>query len=248
MARKEKAAASGPNKSYLISFGDTMTALLAFFIVMNSLAKDQTGADIHSGTGSFIEITNHLGVPGIFDDGMSRYRLQLNESSPIYMVADDQQREPEANGSGPDEDGDNSWIRDREQEDYERFLIELERLHEVQPLSKVTGEVSFDRLKKFADEGPLFDADMREIILPLAPQLRDQNFEIEIVVWAPTPSKSAWLRTSLQANQLHGEVTEGLGLSEADAARLKAVAKPWMYSDMKRPIVTVILRKLAPAT
>ncbi|MCA9059275.1 MAG: hypothetical protein KDA85_12285, partial [Planctomycetaceae bacterium] len=30
----------GPSQAYLLSFGDTMTALLAFFIVLNSLAKE----------------------------------------------------------------------------------------------------------------------------------------------------------------------------------------------------------------
>ncbi|MCP4857370.1 MAG: hypothetical protein GY903_23045, partial [Fuerstiella sp.] len=45
----------GPNQSYLISFGDTMTALLAFFIILNTLAEEQTGANLHAGTGSFME-------------------------------------------------------------------------------------------------------------------------------------------------------------------------------------------------
>lgn len=244
MARKEKPQSSGPNLLYLVSFGDTMTALLAFFIVMNSLAKEQTGADIHSGTGSFIEITNHLGVPGIFDDGMSRYRLQMKESSPLYMVPDDEGREPEHNGSGPDEDGDNSWIRDREQEDYERFLIELERLQHVRGLPRIAGEVSFDRMKHLPSEGPLFDAGMREMIVPLAPQFRNPNYEVEVVVWSPTPSKSAWTRTTLEAYKLREEIVAAMQLPGADAARLTAVAKPWLYSDIKRPVVTVTVRKI----
>ena len=51
MARKKKLP-EPPSKAYLISFGDTMTALLAFFIVLNSLAQEQTGAKLHAGTGS----------------------------------------------------------------------------------------------------------------------------------------------------------------------------------------------------
>ena len=52
MARKQKAPGAGPNMAYLMSFGDTMTTLLAFFIVLNSLAKEQTGAKLYAGTGS----------------------------------------------------------------------------------------------------------------------------------------------------------------------------------------------------
>ena len=39
MARCKENCPSGPNNAYLISFGDTMTALLAFFIVLNSLVS-----------------------------------------------------------------------------------------------------------------------------------------------------------------------------------------------------------------
>ena len=38
MVKRKKIAPTGASNAYLISFGDTMTALLAFFIVLNSLA------------------------------------------------------------------------------------------------------------------------------------------------------------------------------------------------------------------
>ena len=62
MKRIKDQVVSGINKSYLVSFGDTMTALLAFFIVLNSLAEDQTGANLHSGTGSFAVAISGYGV------------------------------------------------------------------------------------------------------------------------------------------------------------------------------------------
>jgi hypothetical protein len=55
---------SGPNNSYLISFGDTMTALLAFFIILNTLAEEQTGANLHAGTGSFMDTVDKFGLAG----------------------------------------------------------------------------------------------------------------------------------------------------------------------------------------
>ena len=64
MSRKQKPPPSKPSKAYLVSFGDTMTALLAFFIVLNSFAKDQTGANMHSGTGSFVNAMSTSGLPG----------------------------------------------------------------------------------------------------------------------------------------------------------------------------------------
>ena len=66
MAKKQKPEMDGPSNAYLMSFGDTMTTLLAFFIVLNSLAAEQTGANLHSGTGSFIQTTRSMGLAGTF--------------------------------------------------------------------------------------------------------------------------------------------------------------------------------------
>jgi flagellar motor protein MotB len=52
--RRKKPDDGGPSKAYMLSFGNMMTAQLAFFIVLNSLAQDQTGANLHAGTGSFV--------------------------------------------------------------------------------------------------------------------------------------------------------------------------------------------------
>lgn len=242
MARKKKQPPSGPNNGYLVSFGDTMTALLAFFIVLNTLAEEQTGADIHAGTGSFIEATDKLGSPGIFSAGMSRYRMQLEEPSPLYVVPDEEENESFGNASGPDKDGDNSWVRDREQEDYERFLTELERFHEIDSVPPVEGEVSFDRMKRLPRQEPLLDQAMREMLIPLAPMLHRPGYEIEIVVWATTPGKSAWTRSVRQARQLHAEAKELFGAS-VDHSRLTATGKPWIHSDVERPVVSVIVRR-----
>ena len=72
MVKKKKTPPAAPSKAYLISFGDTMTALLAFFIVINSLAREQTGANLYTGTGSFVNAMNASGLPGRFETKGSR--------------------------------------------------------------------------------------------------------------------------------------------------------------------------------
>ena len=81
MARKKKPQSDGPSQAYLISFGDTMTALLAFFIVMNSLAEEQTGAKLYSGTGSFIRAVRTMGMPGMFPSDKSSRMEQFIDAS-----------------------------------------------------------------------------------------------------------------------------------------------------------------------
>ena len=88
MSRKKKAPPAPPSKAYLVSFGDTMTALLAFFIVLNSFAKDQTGANMHSGTGSFVNAVSSIGLPGVSPGNRSHLVVEKKAAAPIYAVSD----------------------------------------------------------------------------------------------------------------------------------------------------------------
>ena len=243
MARKKRDPPSGPNNGYLISFGDTMTALLAFFIVLNSLANEQTGADLHSGTGSFMEVSESMGVPGLFSRGMTKYPTQFPHMSPLYIVPDGESTESDPAASGPDEDGDSIYIRDREQDNYERFLHEMERLHYARPNIDVAGEMAFDRLASLPRQGDLIDAGLREQLLHLAPILQRENYEVEIIVWASTPGASAWQRAASQANQLLDEVVALLRPTPEQLPRLSVSSSPWIFSDVKRPTVSIMVRR-----
>ena len=87
MSGRKKRESSAPSKAYLVSFGDTMTALLAFFIVLNSLAKEQTGANMHSGTGSFVNAFSSTGLPGHLSGSRSSDVIQQEAQKPIYAIA-----------------------------------------------------------------------------------------------------------------------------------------------------------------
>lgn len=243
MARKKKAA-SGPNKAYLVSFGDTMTALLAFFIVLNSLATEQTGANLHSGTGSFMAVGDSAGVPGLFAHGNSSYAVQMNAASPLYIVAGDEESEIGDAPNGPDKDGDALTIQDREQDELERFLLEMEKQHTPKEGSSIVGEVAFDRMTPLQQEGALVDPSMRKDLLRFATVIRREGQEMEIRVWATTPAPSAWQRAADQADQLRSEVVRFLKLDEDEAKKLTTSASPWHSSDIKRPSLSFILRQI----
>ena len=86
MAKKPKAPDSGPSNAYLLSFGDTMTALLAFFIVLNSLAEEQSGANLYAGSGSFVQTTASFRAPGSATGDTQKTAVPLKAPSPLYMV------------------------------------------------------------------------------------------------------------------------------------------------------------------
>ena len=131
MSRKKKAPPAPPSKAYLVSFGDTMTALLAFFIVLNSFAKDQTGANMHSGTGSFVNAVSSIGLPGTAPGKRSHQVLEKKAPAPIYAVSDPDQDEESPSRLGPDGKGDSKRIIDRQSDEFKRFLTEIGRQFEV---------------------------------------------------------------------------------------------------------------------
>ncbi|MEZ6062797.1 MAG: flagellar motor protein MotB [Planctomycetaceae bacterium] len=246
MARKKKCP-SGPNNGYLISFGDTMTALLAFFIVLNSLAEEQNGAALHAGTGSFMESASRFGLPGSILNQKSNQPFQLTNTSPKFVVPDEDNRESESAGTGPDDDPDDRRIIDRQKEDFHRFLQEVRRINHLTPEAGVAGEVSFDILARLPKEGRLMTNDLKTALNGIGPMLRQADYAVEITVWATTPSKSAWSRAVSQSEQLMKETVEYLRLPPSQIARLKASAQPWISKTVKRPTVSVKLTRLKPA-
>lgn len=240
----KKKCPEGPNNAYLVSFGDTMTALLAFFIVLNSLAEEQTGAALHAGTGSFVQNLQRFGLPGKLNEDRSAQGFQLDHTSPKYLVPDpDPNAEPEKNGTGPD-DVTEGRVIDRQKEDFHRFLQEVRRINEVKQVSDVVGEVSFDVMKKMPPNVPLMTEELKAALNGVSPMLRRDDYEVGITVWATTPSKSAWSRALTQAQQLHTEAVQYLQLPPGQHARITASAQPWMLSDVKRPSVSVKVQRL----
>lgn len=242
MGRKKKPE-SGPNNGYLISFGDTMTALLAFFIVMNSLATDQTGANLYSGTGSFINVSDGMGVPGLFVAGRSTYPLQMHQPAPIYIVGDEDDDTVDNQSTGPDDTGEEAIVKDFEQDQLERFLKQMQEDNTVTPQDMIQGEVAFDMMKSLPKDGDIFVEELKEQLLALSPALRRPGYEMQIQVWATTPAPSAWLRAAAQAEELQRRIPEFLQMTGKETLRIKAIAGPWHTADLKRPSVSLLVRK-----
>lgn len=245
MARKKKCP-SGPNNGYLISFGDTMTALLAFFIVLNSLAEEQTGANLHAGTGSFMKSVDKFGLAGKINSNLSAQAFQQQAIAPKYVVSDPEDRPPERGARGPDDVNDSQRIVDREKDDYQRFLQDLRRVNNLQEERRVEGEVSFDVLEKLTPQpdGTLLNPELRAALTGVGPMLRRGDYAVEIVVWTPTPAESAWSRSLKTAARIHKEAVELLRIPPNQQMRLTAVSAPWIDQELKRPTVTVVLRRL----
>ena len=243
MLKKRGKPSEGPDQGYLVSFGDTMTALLAFFIVLNSLAVEQTGARMYAGTGSFRNAVGIEGTAGLFEDGTSSFAVQMKAPGPIYIVADDSD-ESDHQATGPDEDGDVEMIKNREDDEFHRFLLEMERLCDAGAEQSISGEVAFDQITRLRQNEQVLNQSTREQLVNFLPNLRRKNYELEIRVWATSPAPSAWSRAARQAGQVRTEVQALLRLEEKMMDRVITSASPWHSSTLKRPAVSFIIRRL----
>jgi flagellar motor protein MotB len=233
MAKKHKCPPSGPNMSYMISFGDTMTALLAFFIVLNSLAEEQSGANLHSGTGSFLAAGVSSGTPGKFHSDKSDKIFQSAASSPKYLAGDPTGKTEPGKGTGSDDTDDGQRIIDRQKENYQRFLNEAGRLSELSSAPSIDGEISTDVLGKLPNEGPLMNDTISAVVKGVARSLRQPDREVELTVWCSHPLAVPWARAARQANQLRDETIQLLKLPSDQQAKLTAVARPWPWNSTK---------------
>jgi len=240
MARKKRKP-SKPSLAYLVSFGDTMTALLAFFIVLNSLAKDQTGANLYAGTGSFSAAVRGLGVPGWFKNNQSRTPLNPQESKPIYFV-DDEGNAVEL-GAGPDDEDNDLRVLDRQKEMVQRIVTELESLFDVEESSHSFSEVEFDLFQSLAKPPQVLGSDARKVLLKCVPLTKRPGYQLEIIVWTPTPSPSAWERSALRAHEIESEILRDFASMGISPERLQTSARAWMSSTEDRPTLTIRVTK-----
>lgn len=241
MANCKRCPPDGPNRGYLVSFGDTMTALLAFFIVLNSLADEQTGANLHTGTGSFVRALNSLGLPSMYPGDRSFQTFQQEATSPQYLVGDGKE-EDTTDRLGPDHDPNELRVVDREQEDFNRFLQEMKSQYPVQSTRERTGEVTFDFFEPLSNEAPLLKPRVAQAVSRMLPVLAQPNREVEITVWATTPSRSAWTRAVEQSAAIADEVADSNSLDVLSRKRLRGIGRPWLWSDAQRPVLSVTAR------
>lgn len=238
-----KCPSFGASQAYLLSFGDCMTALLAFFIVLNSMAKEQTGANLYSGTGSFNAALNSHGMTGVFPANKSRNVMQMNDVAPMYMVGDPEQ-EDAGTGVGPDENDDDGRILDREKEQFSRFLEEAQRMSSIQEEPGIEAEVSLDVMAPIPQSGSLISAELQKTLAQVRPVFRKPDRMLEITVWATTPSQTAWSRAARQATEIRKEAIKFLKLDDSQELRITASGRTWISSTVKRPSVSVVLRRI----
>ena len=243
MRKRRRFDTSCPNQSYLISFGDTMTALLAFFIVINTMAKDQTGAKLYSGTGSFSKSLHSFGLSVNEATGKP---IQYEYANPLYIVNDDPSSAGQAKrvGQGPDANSNNLRVIERQKDQLRRFLIEMEQWARAHPMPRTKGTAVFDFFEPIQTESPLVSDSVTELFRLSTQSMSTGKTELEIVVWSRTPGTADWKESVNQAEAIRHDLIQRIALDKTHSRLVKCQGKPWFYSDQRRPRFSIVIRKL----
>ena len=245
MARKQKPPDAPPSKAYLLSFGDTMTALLAFFIVLNSLAKEQTGANMHTGTGSFVNAFSKSGTAGMMPGNRSANAFQKKHHAPIYALAENLDKN-EGN-VGPDNKKARDRIVDADKARFQKFLEQMDKDHGLESKPPTVNQVAFDSFVPFNRQTGAMSDHAIQLAAEIIPKLRNSSARLDIVVWATVPSKSVIDRQMKQVVDVKKEIGEKFWLKENEQRRIRYAIKPWLFSDAKRPIVSFVFSETKDA-
>lgn len=222
-----------------------MTTLLAFFIVLCSLADDQTGANLYRGTGSFVRALDSAGLQVPVENATSSNAIVRDDTAPFYLPEDTKGLEASQRATGPDDESNQLRIIERNTEVYKRFLNELGRFSSIDQLPEISGEIVIDVMSRYPRKPPYLRGEYKRAFLRVAPLLRRESHRVEFVVWSKMPSPTAWQTASETAEQFYTEMLKLTGDKEGQSQRLIVVAKTWPFSDVKRPYASLIVQKVA---
>lgn len=210
---------------WMMSYADMVTILLAMFIVVSTLSRDQTGLSLYRGAASFSKALRSFGLPGFAPS--SPPPILATQPTPHYLFHPARDTRDEG-----------------EDESLQRFLQELQRQFPVERLRPQNGEVIVDLYEPLHREPPYLAGRHAEALAQVRPLLDQPNYRLHLVIWTPTPRPSAWSRAAEQARRVADEFVAAAQLPPDAAARLVPLAQPWRYSDIRRPILSLIVVKV----
>ncbi len=229
---------------WMMSYADMATTLLAMFIALSVLGKDQTGISLYNGTGSYVQAVNSFGLPGLF--ARSQRVVQLESPGPHYLGPDED--DPKGNRpSGQDKESDDGRIVDAEAERLQRFFGEMTRQFEVEKQARRSGRAVVDFFDRFNRATPMLPSRASEVLGQVLPLLQRDDYRVFVVVWASMPSNGAWNRAAAQARAVVEEVAGAAQLDAAARGRFIPLGQPWRYANYRRPVMSLVIVKSGAA-
>jgi Membrane MotB of proton-channel complex MotA/MotB len=247
--RPKKGGHGGPDSlAWMMSYADMATILLAMFIVLSTFAKDQSGISLYYGTGSFRAAVTTFGLPGLMPNSSQVVGLQAPGPQHTLPPRDDSEpgddrhvAKDKQNAGVPETTPDR--IIDGEEENFQRFLSEMDRHFRTTKVARHSGQTALDFYEKLGKKTPYLSATQQDQLAPLLPLLRQAGYRMEVIVWAGTPSDTATTRSALEASDVAEELAASAGLDDEARKRLVGVGQSWPYRDVRRPVMSVVVTR-----
>jgi hypothetical protein len=203
---------------------------------------------MYSGTGSFVSSVSSIGFPGTSPVPNSKYLTKRSAPVPLYALSENLDKNPDQEGRlGPDEENDAERTIDRDKENFQRFLNEIDRQFQVKKQDSIENQNVLDSFELFkeGEKDAFLSNHALQIISETLPILRNEKKSLEIIIWATMPSPviiEKYLNLSMDVTK---EIDARFTISPSSRKRMKIVVKPWLFSDAKRPVISFVVGDLS---
>jgi hypothetical protein len=213
---------------WMMSYADMATILLALFIVLSALSRDQTGITFQRATASLAEAREAFGLPGLFST--SAQPIAFEGPTPRYAYAEGGDAQPER-------------ILDGDEENLKRFVEEIRRQFPCERGPAVAGRVIVDLYEPLGKKAPYLAGSHAEAIHQVLPMLERSKYRLQLIVWAATPAPAVWARAVDHAGLVLAEFAKGAELEDSTLRRISPEGQPWRYRDVRRPAMSLVLTR-----
>ena len=241
MQLKKKKGSSEPGlPSWIVSYGDLVTTLLCFFIILSALAEDQTGVKLCIGLNSFRNRPLLADISGMHN--RTRKTVPLKAPGPSVIPKSQDGNKNGSGGGDPDEP--EARNLDAELEQFQWYLKEMERNFDLGKLPKVEGQTIVDVHEPLQKDPIRPGVNGQKTLLQMINVLARGDYRVTVIVWATMPSASAWKRATTQSQAITSQAANLLRLSGEARDQLHTQGRIWQHSERRRPVFSVVVAKL----
>lgn len=163
-------------EGWMMSYADMATILLAMFIVLSTLGKDQTGASFNKGLESWRSSRQFFGLDGLFPN--SKRLHEFGDTHPHYAV-----EQPDVDGPRVDQ------TISGEEATLQNLQKEFERRFNLDKAPPVLGRASLDFFDPLSAKAPLLTAKHQKTLAQLTPCLLRSDYQAMLIVWCRRRAK-----------------------------------------------------------